>query len=250
MLNKAISLAELLLFKGALSAFIRRRGFSLASYKIFRRAAEMGVHPRTIIDIGANIGQFSSIGSLFYPEARIIAVEPDPEVAKHLVDRLQHHQLLEVHNCAVGDYCGTVKFNINRDRQTSSVLELGRDRMSSFPESTVVRQAEVPISTIDALLEAREIMRPALLKIDVQGFEDRVLSGATNTLKLVDWVILEVSFIDLYRGEPHFQQLLAQLQSNGFTFKCPLNFHIAPKTGVIIEMDALFVRDFSSPHMS
>lgn len=81
---------------------------------------------------------------------------------------------------------------------------------------------------------------PILLKIDVQGFEDRVIGGAGKFLERVRWVLMEVSFSKLYEGERDFETIVELLNKHGFGFVRPMDFHVSPKTGEIIEMDALF----------
>jgi hypothetical protein len=69
-----------------------------------------------------------------------------------------------------------------------------------------------------------------------------VITGASVFLKRVRWVLMEVSFSKLYEGERDFETIVVLLKKHGFRFVRPMNFHISPKTGEIIEMDALFER--------
>lgn len=141
---------------------------------------------------------------------------------------------------AVGDSVGTATFHVNRDPQVSSLLPLGEDRIESFPDSRVIEEITVPVTTLDVLFDGVTLAEPILLKIDVQGFEDRVIAGAGVFLKRVQWVLMEVSFSKLYEGERDFETIVSLLKAHGFRFVRPMNFHISPKTGEIIEMDALF----------
>lgn len=69
-----------------------------------------------------------------------------------------------------------------------------------------------------------------------------MITGASVFLKRVRWVLMEVSFSKLYEGERDFETIVVLLKKHGFRFVRPMNFHISPKTGEIIEMDALFER--------
>jgi hypothetical protein len=130
---------------------------------------------------------------------------------------------------------------VNADSQVSSLLPLGATRLSDFPESIIRKEIKVPVESLDHLFMFRKLTLPILLKIDVQGFEYEVIAGATNFLKKVKWVVMEVSFTDLYKGEADFSSIFNLLESKGFRFLRPLNMHFSPKTGEVIEMDALFV---------
>jgi hypothetical protein len=143
---------------------------------------------------------------------------------------------------AVGERDGTAEFQVNSDSQVSSVLPLGSDRKASFPGSQVRRTMSVPMATLDTLFAGRGLAGPVLLKIDVQGYEDRVIVGGQAFLQQVRWVVIETAFARLYDGERSFTEMLDLMRERGFRFVKPLNFHTSDVTGAIIEMDALFER--------
>jgi FkbM family methyltransferase len=172
----------------------------------------------------------------------VIPIEPDPRVVDMLRANLPAEVRENVLVTAVGNTIGTAVFHVNRDPQVSSLLQLGPDRLESFPGSTVVEEITVPVTTLDALFADRTLPVPILLKIDVQGFEDRVITGGPMFLSRIDWVLMEVSFSKLYEGERDFASILELMESRGFRFARPVNFHVSPRTGEIIEMDALFFR--------
>lgn len=233
---------EVLQTPGALRALLTWPKFSLASYKIVRRLQQAGVAPMTIIDVGANVGQFSVAASKMFVGARLFPIEPDPRVAVKLRGNLDAVAADNLLVTAVGDRCGEATFNVNRDSQVSSLLPLGRDRVASFPDSTVLETITVPLTTLDSLFAGRRLEEPVLLKIDVQGFEDRVIAGAQQLLQQVEWVLMEVAFSSLYDGERDFESIAALMQAANFRFVRPINIHTSPTTGEIIEMDILFRR--------
>ena len=61
-------------------------------------------------------------------------------------------------------------------------------------------------------------------------------------LAKVDWILIEVSFSNLYEGERDFNEISNLMAKQGFLFVRPMNFHISPLTGEIIEMDAFYKR--------
>jgi FkbM family methyltransferase len=231
---------QLMRTRGAFGAMIRWPKFSLASFSIVQRMIRCGVLPHTVIDVGANVGQFSVAVDRLYPEATVYPVEPDPRTAARLKANVGKRLAKNVRTTAVGDYVGTASFHVNSDTQVSSLLNLGKDRLESFPKSQVVESVTVPVTTLDAIFGADELASPILIKIDVQGFEDRVINGAKMLLERTKWVLMEVSFSSLYEGESDFTTILNIMHAHGFRFLRPMNFHISPVTGEIIEMDALF----------
>jgi len=243
MIERLIRVLELAGTPGAALAAARCRPFSLASFQVVSALRRAGIRPATVIDVGANVGQFAMAVRHLLPGAAIRAIEPDPDVAQRLRRNLGTVADATVFCTAIGDRLGTVTFNVNRDPQVSSILPLGEDRRQIFPTSEVLRQITVPLTTLDALIGADSIEAPVLIKIDVQGYEDRVIAGAARLLQHVDWVILEVAFARLYDGEHTFTALADLLAEHGFGFVRPLNFHRARHTQEVIEMDALFARE-------
>ena len=241
MIARVLRILELLQTKGAVRALITWPKFSLAAYTIISRMKKTGVQPKTVIDVGANVGQFAIASSRLFEDVTIYSIEPDPRVAKRLRKNLGPEMARNMRVSAIGDNVGTAMFNVNHDRQVSSLLPLGADRIESFPDSRVVEQISVPVSTLDELFgESVVLQEPILLKLDVQGFEDRVIAGAEKFLGRVQWVLMEVSFSTLYEGERDFEIIVGMMKCRGFRFVRPVNFHVSPKTREIIEMDALF----------
>lgn len=240
LIARMLRVLELIQTPGALSAFLKWPKFSLAAFQMIARAKLAGVEPKTVVDVGANIGQFAVASSRLFQGAAVFPIEPDPRVAEQLRKNVGMPVAKNVRVTALGDSVGTATFHVNRDAQVSSLLPLGTDRIESFPDSRVVEKITVPVTTLDALFDGVALAEPILLKIDVQGFEDRVIAGAVSFLERVRWVLVEVSFSKLYEGEGDFEAIVDLLKAHGFRFVRPMNFHISPKTGEIIEMDALF----------
>jgi hypothetical protein len=94
----------------------------------------------------------------------------------------------------------------------------------------------------DKVFNAITLEPPVLLKLDVQGYESTTLRGGRDTLKRVDYVILEASFKPMYEGEMLFMDIVRLMEEYGFQFLRPVGWLSEPKTGEILQMDALFKR--------
>lgn len=238
--GKLNRLTELMSVSGALRSALTWTKFSLAAYLLLTRLKDAGVKPATVLDIGANVGQFSVAVSHLLPDAALYPVEPDASTAARLRANLPPHAAANIVVAAVGERVGTVEFQVNADSQVSSILHLGSGRKAAFPQSQVQRTVSVPMATLDHLFDGKPLALPILLKVDVQGYEDRVIAGASAMLKKVRWVVLEMSFASLYEGEKDFNAMLELMREAGFRFVRPLDFHTADETSAIIEMDGLF----------
>lgn len=158
------------------SAFVRHR--VLPTIEL---APLLGGDFRTVIDVGANRGQFALVARATWPQARIISFEPVPSAAARFSAVFENDSAVELHRIALG-----------------SVTE---ERVLTVPDaddgaSFLVQLRGVPLKVQVQCLDEVELdlARPALLKLDVQGFELEVLKGALLTLPLIDAVIAECSF--------------------------------------------------------
>jgi FkbM family methyltransferase len=134
---------------------------------------------RCFFDIGANTGLFSLIACAANPHVAVVAFEPVPGVFRHLQDNLRingwQHRCLAI-NEAVADKSGQAFFHVpNVSVPTSGSLNVNGfrgNRGNVLP---------VNVTTVDNVVE--RIGRPDLVKVDVEGFEDKVFEGMKTLLR-------------------------------------------------------------------
>jgi len=226
----------------ALWAFVSWPLFSFTSYMMVSRLLRQGLAPRTVLDIGANAGQFTVTAAKLFSGVTVHSFEPIPSVVRELARNVRTLHNVRVHPMALGDTDGHVEFHVNTHSHSSSILKLGQAHLTAFPDATEQKTISVPVSTLDNALANVRLVRPALLKVDVQGYEMRVLAGAKHALKQMDYVILESSFRPLYEGELLFMDLVEAMIQRGFTFLRPVGSLCHPGTGEVLQIDALFGR--------
>jgi FkbM family methyltransferase len=140
------------------------------------------------IDIGANKGLFSILGS-GYCDAKSIAFEPVPRTFKDLEENVNINNLddkIRLINAGVGSKNTIAKFSVDFGSANSIVTKADEDNPS-------VNAIDVQVFPLDEIIQ--ELHSPTLLKIDVEGFEYEVIQGAMNTLKKNDVkaVIIELN---------------------------------------------------------
>lgn len=147
-----------------------------ALYGRFIRASDLA------FDIGAHVGD--RVSSFRRLGARVVALEPQPGPLRAL--RLIHGRDPHVTlvPAALGDAEGTVTFHLNSANPTVSTasqafVEAARDA-GGWEGQVWDETITVPCLTLDRLI--RDHGRPAFVKIDVEGFEDRVLAGLGTTV--------------------------------------------------------------------
>jgi len=80
-----------------------------------------------------------------------------------------------------------------------------------------------------------------LVKIDVQGFEDRVIRGGRTTIARARACIVEVQLVKLYEGQPSFRDIFLEMDSLRFDYVGNLDQYFGPSGGVLY-FDAVFLK--------
>jgi FkbM family methyltransferase len=239
LIQRSVSIA---LDPHALIALLRVPHFSLTAYQMAAALKRQGIYPRTVLDVGANIGQTACMMAYHFPEAMIYSFEPLKDCAARLKQMEKLISNLRVNNVALGDYIGDVEMHVNSHHHSSSVLSLAEDHKRAFPTALEVATTRVPVTTLDAFASGIDLLPPVLMKLDVQGYEPAVLRGALATLKKIDYVVLECSLKKLYQDEMLFPEMLELMTRLGFRFLRPIGWLADTHTDEILQMDALFVR--------
>lgn len=197
---------------------------------------------KTIIDVGANEGQFAKYISGFFPDAQIHAFEPLPPAHAALAKWGEtSFPNLVTHKKAVGDKRGNVEMEHHVDfTPSSSILESVRDDNPIWRD-TRVEKIEVEVTTLDNEFPngGAALKKNILLKLDVQGFEDRVLSGGKSLLSNCDIVIVEHCTEHLYEGQAGFNDIYQSIQAAGLEYIGNLSQHHA-KDGSVLFADIVF----------
>jgi FkbM family methyltransferase len=241
-IGKICRLLPYLLDGNILKAIFRWPRFSLTAYHLVASISGSGIRPATVIDVGANTGQFTIAAAYLFRNPKIYAFEPIPDCVEKLRILASGSSNIEVQATAVGVRNDHVDFYVNAYDQASSLLKLdavSKRHFGNFMERETIR---VPVTTLDRFFKNKAMKKPVLLKIDVQGAEKDVVEGARKTLKMVDYVLLETSFSPMYIGQPSFVEMIETMKASGFTFIRPVDFLKSPKNGEILQADLLFKR--------
>jgi FkbM family methyltransferase len=220
--------------------------------RTYRRALRRGVaatvehegvpfdpHCRTVIDVGAGRGQFAVFALDRFPDAEIFCFEPLPSSYATACRALGESNRMHLRRVAIGQLEGTSRLFVTADADSSSLRAPTAEQARSFAGTSTFGEAEVEVETLDRALGV--VTRPALLKLDVQGGELEVLAGAGRVLESVDEVFAECSFVELYRGQPLAEDVIAYLAARGFKLAGIFSASYGDG-GACIQADLLFRR--------
>jgi FkbM family methyltransferase len=128
-----------------------------------------------IVDVGANLGLISLILAQRFPDRKLHAFEPNPSTFENLQENIELNSYLNVkaERSAVGKLDGTVAFNANPVHRGTVSLNV----------SDCSEPIEVPCTTLETYAKQNEIEKIALLKVDVEGYEEYVFQGAKNLIE-------------------------------------------------------------------
>ena len=173
----------------------------------------------TVIDVGANIGQFASsiLDNGFQGE--IFSIEPSSEAFNELVaDSKRYQNWHVIPRCALGAFEGEAKLNLSANSYSSSILNILSTHTRAAPESAYISEESVRLETLDGLFASDTAKgRNCFLKLDVQGFEDRVLAGGKRFLERIGGVKIELSILQLYTEQSLHSELISSLEKSGFS---------------------------------
>jgi len=166
-----------------------------------------------VVDVGANVGQWSNALFQLVSPKKLIMIEPGPAMFAELREKYFGRSGVELHNVAIGDRNGLTKLRITRDTTGASLLPPRADMRQLIGSNwTVEREVECEIRTLDSLLAA--VPEISLLKIDVQGYEREALAGAAETLGKTKFVLIELNYMPQYEGGSWFGEIHELLTRN------------------------------------
>ena len=147
--------------------------YEKAETRFFQSACRDGM---TFLDVGANLGYYTALATRAVgPNGRVLAVEPDPDSFGYLEQTIAANAVgnVQAFPVAASDAPATLPLYISTDnRGDNRLYASGEDRP----------QVEVTARPLDALLRENKIDTVDLIKIDVQGYEPKVIAGLRETI--------------------------------------------------------------------
>ena len=197
-------------------------------------------NPSTILDIGANDGHSVRVFRELMPDVTIHSFEPLEDCFQQVQAELQKNPPGKAHHFALGDCEETTVIHRNDYTPSSSLLPMDQLHRDEFPKSANTREEQIQVRRLDDVAPDLKLDGPIVAKIDVQGFEDRVIRGGEKTFDNVMAIVVELSSYPLYEGQPSFADVHDQLDQLGFVFRGTVDQMFSPNDGRILQFDGLF----------
>jgi FkbM family methyltransferase len=226
---------------------VRRSAYPSSEEVLLARFLSVA-RPTTVFDVGANIGQYGQSLRKCGFAGRIVSFEAIASVHAQLSTvAAGDRDWIVAPCCALGRAPGEARINLARNSVSSSLLPMHDAHLKAAPDSTYIASETVRVERLDDIASSLLPRDGRLfLKIDTQGYEEEVLAGADRVLKSVRAMQLEVSVVPLYQGAPSLRRILEVCEGLGFQLHGLIPGIYEEKSGRLLQMDGLFVRDGTS----
>lgn len=195
----------------------------------------------TVVDIGANRGQFALVARQCFADARIVSFEPLAGPAALYRAVFAGDDRARLVEAAIGSASGEATIHVSARDDSSSLLPIAARQNALFPGTAEAGTSIIQVTRLSDALPVGEIAAPALLKLDVQGFELQALAGCEDMLDRFDCVYAECSFMELYAGQSLADAVIAWLRERGLRLAGVYNMAY-DSHGVAVQADFLFRR--------
>lgn len=192
-------------------------------------------NPKRVVDIGANVGEFSLRLHKHFPSCQFQLVEANSNCEQYLKKLPFSYEIV-----ALGKEPGELDFYVENSNPIATGASLKKENTVFYEEGKYNTQ-RVKIETLDSRNYFSNDTID-LLKLDVQGSELDILKGGESTLSRSCFVLMEVSNIRYNKEAPLFDDVLNYMSINAFNILDVVEFmkmdtQIGP---VVAQMDVLF----------
>jgi FkbM family methyltransferase len=220
---------------------LRKFGFDVVRYHPLFDILLKKYDIDTVIDIGANNGQFALDIHERLPHAKIYSFEPLNDAFLELTQKLGSIANFHAFNIGLGNANKTSTINRSSFSPSSSLLPMTDLHKQLYPKSADSIAETITIKRLDDMASEMQPGSNVLVKLDVQGYEDEVLRGGAKTIARSRVLVTETSFATLYEGQPLFDDIYKIVYELGFRYAGSRERHYNTQTGELLYEDAIFV---------
>lgn len=202
----------------------------------FEAILRAGFAPRHIVDVGANHGNWTRSALRFFPEAQYTLVEPQDHLKVHIQDLLDRGCKIRWVNAAAGDTPGTLPFTIAKSDHSSTLALSERQARSSGAQQVPMR-----VLTLNEIAASDNEPFPDMVKIDAEGYDLKVLAGASRLLGKTDIFLVEAMVCGPY--ENSFLSVIQFMARAGYRLIDITGLERSPKHGVLWLCELAFLRE-------
>src|SRR5215467_3049325 len=194
--------------------------------QFFPLLQQFGFAPTSIWDVGANRGDWTRAALRYFPSADYTLVEPQDQLKACLAGEMRAGHRIRWVNAGAGDQPGILPLYISEKDQSSSFLDYDRIK------GAAVRKIDVPIRTLNEIRASLSLPVPEMLKIDAEGFDLKVLEGASDFLGSTEIILAEAAVAQL-DFDNSARNLINRMDGYGYRLLEITDLHRSPGEGVL-----------------
>ncbi len=214
------------------------RGPNYGASVLFSTLKRFGFSLGLVLDIGANHGNWTRAALKYFPEAQYVLLEPQDHLKVCVQDLIDAGYKIRRVNAGVADHAGVVPFFVSARDDSSSFLT--RDNQS---QPSVASETMVAVETLDAILSKYRLPVPDMVKIDAEGFDLKVMQGASSLIGKTDVFLLEASVLCPF--ENSVARVVNTMADFGYRLVDITELNRSPKHGVLWLAELAFLRSTS-----
>lgn len=197
-----------------------------------------GFNPGVIFDIGAYEGEWTKDVLDIFPAASYYMFEAQ-EAKEAFLRTLsgKHPNQFNYYIGLLGAVSGK-EVNFHEYETASSVH-------SEYYQTEAVTTTK-RLQSLDDIIQKREWPLPDLIKLDTQGYEIEILKGANRAIANAEAILMEVSFLEIYKGAPLFKDVVSQMTDWNFQVYDICSLMRRPLDQALYQADVLFVKSTSN----
>ena len=225
---------------------VKKSGFDVIRY----RSHHILQHYKfdLVFDIGANAGQYArELRALGY-KGKIISFEPQSKAYSALAKSAENDPEWQAFNCAIGNKNEQSTINISENSGSSSLYDINDISIEAQPDTRYIGKETIQVKRLDSVFpDFYTGNQQVFLKIDTQGYEMNVLEGGLDALQHANGLQIEMSLFPVYRNSELFNEMLAYINDKGFRLVHIKPGFTHPETGLMLQLDAIFLRNSLVP---
>lgn len=222
--------------------FLNRFGYDIKTYRSFYDTVIIPLNIQTVIDIGANSGHFAKESRARFPKAHIYSFEPLHDCYTELQATMVDDEKFKSYNVALGEHKMTAEIQRSSFHPSSSLLPMAELHKKLYPKSTGMTPEQIQVERLDDILKNEVLAKNIFVKIDVQGFEDKVLKGGMSVMRQATIALIETSFVTLYENQPLFNDIHEIMRELGFVYYGDASRHYSSTSNKLIYEDSIFIK--------
>ena len=205
----------------------------------FDGLVQMGFKPKCMVDVGANHGNWTRNALLYFPDLQVVMVEPQDWLRADMEDLLQSNTRVHWVTAGASNQEGSLSLTIRERDDSSNFLLSAEDAAAQG-----LRQVDVPVTTVKALVEKFDLPVPDIIKIDAEGLDLKVLEGCGSLLGATDLFFVEASLMP-HAKDNAFVEMVNFMERCGYVLFDVTDLNRSPNCGALCLMELAFVREGS-----